>query len=151
MVVVPNLGASVFSVGALHEKEVKLDLMANSPVLRDGNSASPVSTAYPWMFVLRILLHGRDKSHDDISSNSAVDTESRHRRVDPCRPRALKRLAEEVTTDANDSIDSSGAGKPSGIGYTPAELQTSETVDKESAELAAYKGIHQKVIAGNIL
>lgn len=40
---VHNLEASVVSVGALHENGVKLDLLATSPVLRDANSAFPVS------------------------------------------------------------------------------------------------------------
>ena len=87
--IVPNLGASVFSVGALHEKRVKLDLMAGPPVLCDGNSAFPVSTEYLRMFVLRILLNGQDESRDNILSHTAMDTDSCHRRMHPCRPRAL--------------------------------------------------------------
>ena len=34
VLIVPSLGASVFSVGALNEKGVNLDLMANPPVLQ---------------------------------------------------------------------------------------------------------------------
>ena len=127
--IVPNLEASVFSVGALNEKGVKLDLMANPPVLRDGNSAFPVSMECPRTFVLRILLDGQDKSPDKILSHAAMDTDSCHRRMDPCRPRAMKQLAEELTTGANYDIDSSGAGKPTVIGYTLAKLRTDETVD----------------------
>ena len=149
VLIVPNLGASVFSVVALHEKGVKLDLMANPPVLRDGNSAFPVSTEYPRMFVLRILLNGQDKSRGNMLSHTAVDTDSCHRRMDTCRRRALKQPAEERTTGANDDIDSSGAGKSAVIGYTPAKLRTDETVDHRSAELAIGKGIIQNVNHGS--
>ena len=47
--IVPNLGASIFSVGALHEKGVKLDLLSVPPVLRHGNHAFPISTEVPRM------------------------------------------------------------------------------------------------------
>ena len=49
VLLVPNQGANVFSVGALHEKGVKLDLLPNPPVLRDGNDAFPTSTWLPRM------------------------------------------------------------------------------------------------------
>ena len=148
---VPNLGAGVLAVGALHEKGVKLDLKANPPVFRDGNSAFPVSTEYPRMSVLPILLNGQDKSRDNIISHTVMDTDLCHRRIDPCHPRALKQLAEELTRGANDTIDSSGAGKPSVIGHTPAKLRTNETVDHGSAELATDKGIDQNVLAGTFI
>ena len=54
----------VFSVGALNEKGMKLDLLSNRPGLRDGNDAFPISTGNPWMFVLHILLDGQEeRSH----------------------------------------------------------------------------------------
>ena len=53
--IVPNLGASIFSVGALHEKGVKLDLLSVPPVLRYGNHAFPISTQVPRMYVVHIL------------------------------------------------------------------------------------------------
>lgn len=59
---VPNLGASVFSVEAIHEKGVKLHLMDKPPDLRDGYSAFSISTEYPRMIVLRIILNGKEKS-----------------------------------------------------------------------------------------
>ena len=71
--------------------------------------------------------------------------------MDPCRPRDSKQLAEELTAGANDIIDSSGAGKPSGIGYTPAKLRTDETVDHGSAEPATDKGINQNLLAGTLI
>ena len=104
VLIVPKREASVLSVGALHEKGVNLDLIANPPVLRNGNSAFPVSTECPRMFVLRILLNRQDKSRDNILSHTAVDTDSCHRRMDPCPPRALKQLTEELTTGANASM-----------------------------------------------
>ena len=50
----------MFSVGALDEKRVKLDLMTRLILLflPDGISAFPVSTEYPRAFVSRILLNG---------------------------------------------------------------------------------------------
>ena len=149
VLIVHNLGAGVFSVGALNEKGVKLDLMANPPILRDGNSAFPVSTEYPRTFVVRILLSGRDKSPYEILSHTAMDTDSCHRRMDPCRPRAMKQLAEELRTGANYDIDSSGAGKPTVIGYTLAKLRTDETVDHGSAELGTGNGKIQNVNHGS--
>ena len=153
VLIVPNLGASEFSVGLLHEKGVKLNLMANPPVLRDGNSAFPASAGYPWMCVLRILLNGQDKSRDNISSHTTVDTDSWHRRMISCRPRAVKQLAEELTPGMNDIIDSSGAGKPSEVGYTPAKLRTDETVDhgtRSSLQIREYL-VDQNVLAGTLI
>ena len=148
VITVPNFlfsGTNVILVGALNEKGVNLDLMADPPVSRDANSAFPVSTEYPRTFVPRILLNGHDKSRDKIS----MDTDSCHRRMDTCRPRAMKQLAEELTTGANYDIDSSGAGKPTVIGYTLAELRTDDTVGHGSAELATGKGIIQNVNHGS--
>ena len=139
VLIVPNLRASVFSVGALNEKVVKLDLMAYPPVLHDGNSAFPVSTEYPRTFVLRVLLNGRDQSRDRILSRTEMDTDSYHRRMDSCRPRAMKQLAEELTISANDDMDSSRGGKPTVIGYAVAKLRTDKTVDHGIAELATGK------------
>ena len=70
--------------------------------------------------------------------------------MDPCRPRAMKQLAEELTTGADDDIDSSGAGKPTVIGYMLAKLRTDETVDHGSAELATGKGMIQNVNHGSV-
>ena len=77
-----------------------------------------------------------------------MDTDSCHRRMHPSRPRAIKQLAEELTKGANDDIDSSGAGKPTVIGYKLAKLRRDETVDHGSAELATGKGIIQNVNHG---
>ena len=57
--------ASVFSVGALHEKGVKLDLLPSPPVLHDDDAgAFPLSTGVPSrMFVLHVLLDGREEPH----------------------------------------------------------------------------------------
>ena len=149
VVIVPNLEASVLSVGVLHEKRVELDLMDNPTVLRDGNCEFPVSTEYPRVFILPILLNGQDKSRNNILSHTVMDIDSCHRIMDPCRRRALKQLAEELTTSANDDIDSSGAGKPTAIGYTLAKLRKNETVDHGSAELATGKGMIHNVNHGS--
>ena len=61
VLIVPDLGVGVFSVGALHEKGVKLDLLSNPPVLRDGNDAFPIPSKVPRMFVLHMLLDGQEK------------------------------------------------------------------------------------------
>ena len=42
--IVPNAGASVFSVEALHEKGMKLDILPNPPVFRGVNDAFLIST-----------------------------------------------------------------------------------------------------------
>ena len=44
LLIVPSLGAITFSVGALHEKGVKLDLLSVPPVLRYDNHAFQIST-----------------------------------------------------------------------------------------------------------
>ena len=94
--VVLNLRVSVFSVRALHEKGVKLDLMANPAVLCHGNSAFPVLTEYPQKVILRTLLNEQDNTRDNTLSHAAVDTDSCHRTMDPCRPRALKELPQSL-------------------------------------------------------
>ena len=55
MLIVPNLGASIFSVGTLHEKGVKLDLLSVPLVLRYGNHAFPISTRVPRMYVVHTV------------------------------------------------------------------------------------------------
>ena len=100
VLLIPHLGASVFPVGVLHEKGVQLGLLFNPPVLRDANNAIPISTGVPRMFALDILLDGQEEPHH--ISQTAVDTDTWHRRMDPCRPRALKQPAAELTTKVND-------------------------------------------------
>ena len=101
------------------------------------------------MFVLRILLNGQNKSRDNILSHTAVATDSCHRRMDPCRPRAVNQPAEGLTARANNIIDRSTARTPSRIGYTPAKLRTDETVDHGSAEQTIE--INQNVLAGTFI
>ena len=110
--IVPDLGACVFSVGALYEKEMKLDLLSNPPVPRDGNGAFPVSTEIPQMFVLHVLLDGQKESQ--YASRTAVDTDTWHRKMSPCRPCALKQTAEEPTARV-EYIDRTGAAAPSEV------------------------------------
>ena len=88
-VLIPNLGASMFSVGALHEKRVKLDLFSVPPVLRYGYHAFPISTEVPRMYVVHIV-----PDVQEIAQNA----DAWHRRMGHCHPRALKQLAEKPTT-----------------------------------------------------
>ena len=143
----------MFSVGALNEKGVKLDLMANLPVLSDGNSEFPVSTEYPRTFVLRILLNGQDKSRTKILSHTAMDTDSCHRRMDPFRPCAMEQLAEELTAGADNDIDSSRAGKPTVIGSAELAIGKGiiQNVNNGNAELVTGKGTVQNVLAGTFI
>ena len=80
-----------------------------------------------------------------------MDTDSCHQRMGPCRPRAFKELAEELTTSANDIFDRSGSEKQSEAGYSPAKLRTDETVDHGSAELAPDTRINENVLAGTFI
>lgn len=139
----------MFSVGALHEKGVTLDLLANPPILHDGNDAFPISMEVSRMFVLQILLDGQEEP-DEIPQ-TAVDTDAWHRKMGPCRPRGLKRPAEKLSTGVND-IDRSGAGTPSAIGYNkPDDSRTDETVDLGTAKLTIGTGIDPNVIAGTFI
>ena len=85
VLIVPNLGTSVFSVEALHAKGIKLDFLSNPPVLRHGNDAFPISTGVPRMFILHLLLDEQEEPHR--ISHTAVDTDTWNRRMDPCLPR----------------------------------------------------------------
>ena len=64
----------MFSVGALHEKGVKLHLLPNPPTVRDDNYAFPISTEVQRMFVLHILLHGQRGTN--YIPHTAVDTDT---------------------------------------------------------------------------
>ena len=57
VLLVRNLGANIFSVGALAEKGVKCDLLSTPPALRHGNHTFPISTAIPRMYV--VIYHYR--------------------------------------------------------------------------------------------
>ena len=60
VLIVPNLGASIFSVGALHETGVKLDLLSVPPVLRFGNHAFPISSEVPRMYAVHIVTDAQE-------------------------------------------------------------------------------------------
>lgn len=51
VVVVPNLEANVFPVGALQERGVKVDLVPSPPALHSGPHTFPLSTEVPRLFV----------------------------------------------------------------------------------------------------
>ena len=74
VLIVPDLEATMVSVGALHEKGVRLDLLSNPPVLRDGNDAFPVSTQVPRMFVLYALVDEQEEPY--YTPHRAVDTDT---------------------------------------------------------------------------
>ena len=134
--IVPNLGASVFSAGAL--------ILSNPPVLPDGNDVFPIVTGVSRMFVLLILLDGQEEPHH--ISHTTVDTDTWHRRMDLYHPRASKQPAEEHTARVND-IDSSGAGTPSAIGYKRDYSRTYNTVGLGTAKFVADTGIDPNVIS----
>ena len=93
---VPNLGASVFSIGVRHGKGVKLDLLSVPSVLRHGNHAFPISAELPRMYVLHIVPDAQQTQQNIF--HTTVDADVSHRRIGHCHPRALKQLAEKPTT-----------------------------------------------------
>ena len=56
VLLVRDLGASIFSVGALAEKGVKCNLLSTPPVLLHGTNAFPISTEVPCVCVVNIIL-----------------------------------------------------------------------------------------------
>ena len=96
VLIVPNLGASIFSVGALHDKGVKLDLLYVPPVLRYGNHAFPISIEVPRMYVVHIVPDAQEITQNIF--HSTADADAWHRRTGHCHPRALKQLDEKPTT-----------------------------------------------------
>ena len=105
MLIVPNLGASIFSVGALHEKGVKLDLLSVPPVLRYVNHTFPISTEVRQMYVVHIVPDAQETTQNIC--HTTVDADAWHRRKGHCHPRALKQPAEKPTTGVkfNRNID----------------------------------------------
>ena len=96
VLVVLNLGASIFSVGALHEKGVSLDLLSVPPVLRHDNHAFPISTEVLRVYVLHIVPDTQEMQQNIF--HTTVDADIWHRRMGHCHSRALKQLAEKPTT-----------------------------------------------------
>ena len=97
--------------------------------------------------VLHILLDGQEEPHH--ISHTAVDTDTWHRRMDPCRPRALNQPAAELTTRMDD-VDISGAGTPSAIGYKPHDSRTYEAVDLGNAKYVVGTAVDPNVIAQHL-
>ena len=69
VLLVPDLGANIFSVGALEEKGVLCDLMSTPPALRGGQHAFPISKEIPRMYVVNIIV-------DDVSLGRIRETVS---------------------------------------------------------------------------
>lgn len=55
VLVVPNLGANIFSVGALDEKGVEFDLLLTPPALRKGEHAFLVSREVKRMYLVNLV------------------------------------------------------------------------------------------------
>ena len=72
VLIVPNLGASTFSVGALHEKGVKLGLLSVPPVLRYVNHTFPISTEVRQMYVVHIVPDAQETTQNICHTTVAV-------------------------------------------------------------------------------
>ena len=91
---VRNLGANIFSVGALADKGVKCGLLSTPPALRHGSHTFPISTATPLMYVVNIIVD--DVNLDTVNIyRTKVDAVMWHRRMGHCDPRALQQLADK--------------------------------------------------------
>ena len=93
LLLVRDLGANLFSVGALAEKGVKCDLLSAPPVLRHGTNYFSISTELPWTYVVNMIL-------DDVNGSAKIfRTEGRRTHVasgdGPLQPRALQQLPDK--------------------------------------------------------
>ena len=101
VLLVRDLGASIFSVGALKEKSVLCDLMSTPPALRSGKHVFPVSTEIPRMYVVIIILDGTSLDGSAQVFSTKLDAHLRHRRMGHCNPRALQQLADKDHSGIN--------------------------------------------------
>ena len=143
--IAPDLGASVFSVGALQQNGVTSNLLSIPQIRRHGNAAFLVSTNVLRIFVLHIFLDGQEGAQ--LTSLTTVDTDTSHRRMTPCRLRALKQLVEEFT-EGEKYIDRSGAGTSTKIGHKRDYLQTNQTMDLGFAKIGVRTKVYTNAIAG---
>ena len=82
VLLVRNLGANVFSVGALTEKGVECDLLSTPPALRHGNRNFSISTAIPRMYVVNVIIDDVNLDKVDIY-RTKVDAHMWHRKMEP--------------------------------------------------------------------
>lgn len=59
-VLVPDLGASIFLVGALAEKGVKCDFFSSPPAIIHESNVFPLSTEVPRMYIINRVVDGMD-------------------------------------------------------------------------------------------
>ena len=93
VVLVPDLGASIFSVGAQAEKGVKCNLLSTPPVLLHGTNVFPIETEVPRMYVVNIMLDDVNLDGPQTQQEifcTKVDAHMWHRRIGHCNPRALQ-------------------------------------------------------------
>ena len=81
VLLVRDLGANIFSVGALKEKGVLCDLMFTPPALRCGTHVFPVSTEIPRMYVVNIILDGASLDESAQVLSTKLDAHLWHRRM----------------------------------------------------------------------
>ena len=91
VLIVPKLGADLFSVGALEEKGVRLNLLRDPPVLEFDNKVFPVSKEIKRMFVLPVIIA---KEKEKVLATVQDESETWHRRLGHCNVRTLKQLTE---------------------------------------------------------
>lgn len=104
----PGLGTDGFSVGALHDKCILLDLSCTPPVLRHYKNAFPISTEVPRIDVL-YLVNG--KTVESARAFYTVeDARIWHRRLEHYNPRALNLLAQQQSTGVIFDKDTKSAG-----------------------------------------
>lgn len=101
VLLVRDLGANIFSVGALKEKGVLCDLMSTPPALRSGKHVFPVSTEIPRMYVVNIILDGAILDESAQVFSTKLDAHLWHRRIGHCNPRALQQLADKDHSGIN--------------------------------------------------
>ena len=101
VLLVRDLGANIFSVGALKEKGVLCDLMSTPPALRSGKHVFPVSTEIPRMYVVNIILDGASLDGSAQVFSTKLDAHLWHRRMGHCNPRALQQLADKDHSGIN--------------------------------------------------
>ena len=101
VLLVRDLGASIFSVGALAEKGVKCNLLSTPPVLLHGTNVFTISTEVPRMCVVNVILD--DVNLDGPQTQQEIfrtklDAHMWHRRMGNCNRRALQQLADKDIT-----------------------------------------------------
>ena len=100
VLLVRDLWASIFSVGALVEKGVKCNLLSTPPVLFRGTSVFTISTEVPRMHVVNIILDSVNLDGPYTQQEifrTKVDAHMWHLRMSHCNPRALQQLADKET------------------------------------------------------